>query len=98
MGSFQAGQHIAIPCEIQPGPFPDERLISVQTESGPVSGFVNAEDLLNVEDGKGRIRGVVREATEQTLTVWISGSFFTTNGLAYLSRDWAKSHVRELVA
>jgi hypothetical protein len=46
------------------------------------------------DEGEGYVNAVVKEVSAETVTVVVDGSFFTTNGLAYLNRDWADSHVR----
>jgi len=79
--ALQVGQQIRIPCTIQPGPFSEEPLISFESIDGPVSGFVNSEELGGVNDHP-TIRGIIRAIEKDHLEVWVRGSFFTTNGLA----------------
>jgi len=40
MANFKRGQTVGVPCEIQPGAFPEENLVTITTDSGVVSGFV----------------------------------------------------------
>ena len=94
MASFAPGQSIRIRCEVQRGAFPTESLVTFETVEGPISGFVRSERVERTEGHEGYIHATVKEVTKDTLTVVVEGSFFTTTGLAYLSRDWAKSHVR----
>jgi hypothetical protein len=42
MATFKRGQMVGVPCEIQPGAFPEENLITITTDAGVVSGFVNS--------------------------------------------------------
>jgi hypothetical protein len=83
---FEPGQAIGIPCDATQGAFPGECLVSFESKTGPVSGFVPAENIERF-GSETYLRGVIKEVSEDTLTVWVQGSFFTTTGLAYLSRD-----------
>jgi hypothetical protein len=93
MASYTPNQAVLIKCEIQPGPFPTEWLVTFQAADGPVSGFVRRENVRRVAGGEGYITATVKEASSDTVTVVVEGSFFTTNGLAYLNRAWADAHV-----
>ena len=77
--TFRPGDVVGIACQIQEGPFPEEKLITVETIDGPISGFVKLENL-NIEEeaDNGVVRGTVVSAKDETITVKISGSFFTT--------------------
>lgn len=94
MARFTPNQSVLIRCEIQAGPFPTEYLVTFQTADGPVSGFVRSDSVQKRDEGEGYVNAVVKEVSAETVTVVVDGSFFTTNGLAYLNRDWADSHVR----
>ena len=91
MPNFEPGESVAIPATIQQGAFPGEHLVTVQTSSGAVSGFVRDQDI--VEPNK-TIRGVVRKLTSATLEVELSGSYFTTNGLVALASDPLLNNVK----
>lgn len=93
MARYTPNQSVLIRCEIQAGPFPTESLVTFQTADGPVSGFVRAENVRKLNDGEGYVSAIVKEVSPETVTVVVEGSFFTTNGLAYLNRTWADSHV-----
>ena len=85
--ALKVGQQVWIRCTVQPGPFSEERLVSVETVDGPVTGFVRTEELRSDDHF---VRGVVRDvAEEEYVEVWIRGSFFTTNGLANVPRELA---------
>jgi hypothetical protein len=77
--ALMVGQPVWILCSVQPGPFSDEPLITIDSIDGPVTGFVNSEEL---SPDQARVRGVVRGIESDRVEVWIRGSFFTTNGLA----------------
>lgn len=76
------GQQVWIPCKVQPGPFSDEPLVTFESIDGPVTGFVNNDELRGAAGGQTTVRGIVRNIEKDHIEVWIKGSFFTTNGLA----------------
>lgn len=79
--AFNAGDFIGVVCEVQPGPFDDEKLVTVETTDGAISGFVKTSELR--QSGKNwEVRGKVQSVGDTSITVWILGSFFTTNGIA----------------
>ena len=86
--TFKRGELIGVPCSIQLGPFPDERLVTVETDAGIISGFVK-EDNLETSDGeRGLVKGTVVDATDDSITVKLFGSFFTTaQGVASVKPD-----------
>jgi hypothetical protein len=86
MTEYKAGDEIGIPCDVNPGPFSGEKLISLETVSGIVSGFVREPDLLTVAD-QSYVKAVVLSEEDDHLEVKIRGSFFTTNGLATVPRQ-----------
>ena len=93
MASYTPDQSILIKCEVEPGPFPTEWLVTFQSSDGPVSGFVRRENVRRVAGGEGYITATIKDVSSETITVVVEGEFFTTNGLAYLNRVWADSHV-----
>lgn len=94
MTSLAVGQTVQVPCEVQRGAFPTEMLVTVETSEGPISGFVRAENVVGVKGHDGFIVATVRDISSDIVTVVLSGSFFTTTGIAYLNRDWANSHLQ----
>jgi hypothetical protein len=59
---LRVGDEIWIPCEVRPGPFDDERLIRVESESGEWVGFVNIRWLAQpIEKGRSAVRAVVED-------------------------------------
>ncbi len=88
MGTIEVGEMIRIPCEVKPGPFSDERLISFETIEGVISGFVEERDLQ--QDGSHFfVSGMVKEVELDKIVVVVQGSFFQTNGIATVSRSVA---------
>lgn len=94
--TLSVGERVGIRCDVSPGPFPGEFLVTFETVSDPVSGFVQESAILSQDDGEGYVIGVVETITETEIKVRVSGSFFTTNGLAWLSQDWARANVRSV--
>jgi hypothetical protein len=80
------GQEIWIRCKIQPGPFSDENLVTIESVNGPISGFIAADEL---REGPPRVRGIVHHIMKDSIEVWIRGSFFTTNGLTNVAPELA---------
>lgn len=75
------GEKVLVPTEVKAGAFPGEKLVTVSTESGPVSGFAKADAIVVRADAQ-YLMAEVKTVRPETLTVKLSGSFFTTTGLA----------------
>ena len=84
---MESGQVVGIPCDVSEGPFPSELLVIFETMTGTVSGFVHPDYVAASETGQSYLRGVIKDVDEDRLSVWVRGSFFTTSGLAYFSKD-----------
>lgn len=84
--ALQVSQRVWIPCKVQPGPFSDEPLITVDSLDGPITGFVSAEE---VSRDRAKVQAIVRGIGEDHVEVWIKGSFFTTNGLTNVPMELA---------
>ena len=82
------GAVIGVPCDVRPGPFSGEQLITLDTENGPISGFVRDNELKTVSD-KWYVRAIIESIEDDLLSVKIRGSFFTTNGIATIPRSSA---------
>jgi hypothetical protein len=87
--SFNIGELVGVACLIQLGPFPDERLVTVETKDGTISGFVKQINLKIDDPGRGFVKGTVVEADDDdSITVKLFGSFFTTAlGVASVRRN-----------
>jgi hypothetical protein len=48
MAAMKVDDVIGVLCKVQPGPFSDERLISIETVDGSISGFVSENELKQV--------------------------------------------------
>ncbi len=84
------GSEIEVPCDVTQGAFKNERLVTIKTAIGPITGFID-NHLVKIDDDnahRGVIRGTVREVRADGLvSVVFSGSFLNTNGLAQFARD-----------
>lgn len=88
---FQIGQWVNIPCDIGTGAFPDEYLVTLTTQNGPSSGFVQAR---HVNKPAGSIRGIISKIDGETITVQLPGEFFTTAmGFMTFPAPWVNKHV-----
>ncbi|MGE0684295.1 MAG: hypothetical protein AB7P69_25730 [Candidatus Binatia bacterium] len=95
MATFKRGQMVGVPCEIQPGAFPEENLITITTDAGVVSGFVKSAYIEKTHGTSGYVKGTVLEVTSDKVQVRIPGSFFTTaSGVTSVSSDWAREHLQ----
>ena len=80
------GADINIPCTAETGAFPDERLVSVESYNGTISGFVSDRDVHQSANGSTYLIGTVRGLEDDKVYVFLQGSFFTTTGIASFSR------------
>lgn len=71
---IESGSRIWIPCEVFPGPFPDERNVAIDSPVGRWVGFVDT-DLLRekIAEGKTAIRLTVVEANEREVSARLPG-------------------------
>jgi len=88
MEPINPGMKVRIQCKVKSRPFPGERLVMFDTLDGPISGFVKENELV-ADRWKWFIIGIVQSVERDYLAVNLSGSFFTTNGIAHLSREMA---------
>ena len=93
MANFEPGEVVAVPAIVQQGAFPGEYLVTVQTNSGEMSGFVRERDFVTPQK---TIRAVVRSSSPAVLGVQLAGSYFTTNGFMEFATDWASKNVKAI--
>jgi hypothetical protein len=86
--NLTVGAIIGVLCEVQQGPFSEDRMISFDTVDGPVTGFVR-ENELRKDGNEWRVRAVVLAIQNDEIEVRIRGSFFTTNGIATIPATMA---------
>jgi hypothetical protein len=77
------GEKVLVPTEVGDGAFPNEKLVTVNTQEGPVSGFARADFIVRNNEGE-FLMAEVKNVSEAALTVRLFGSFFTTTGVADL--------------
>jgi len=95
MAQFRRGQIVNIPCSVEPGPFPDEVLVTMNTDTGVVSGFLKSSSVVR-HNGRDYVQGIVIEASAESVQVRVPGSFFTTaTGLTTVSSGWARDNFME---
>jgi hypothetical protein len=71
---IKKGMVIWVPCEVNGGPFPDERRVYVNTEIDEWFGFVNISELdKKVKHGKDRVRALVLDIQPALMIVGING-------------------------
>lgn len=78
------GETVLVPTNVKAGAFPGEKLVSVETKDGIVSGFAKSDSIVEQSNAQ-YLKAEVKNVTRQTLTVKLAGSFFTTTGLADIS-------------
>jgi hypothetical protein len=88
MTGMKVGDVIGVQCDVRPGPFSGEHMITFDTVDGPISGFVRDSDLKE-RGSKWYVRAVIQGIKDDVLEVRVKGSFFTTNGLASVPRRYA---------
>jgi hypothetical protein len=93
MKAFRPGDYVAVKCDISPGPFPEEVLVTITTDRENISGFVQKANLVSRDKVNWYIKGKVLTVTESYLKVQLSGSFFTTTGIAAFNLNWAKDNI-----
>lgn len=75
------GEKVLVPTEVKAGAFPGERLVTVSTDTGPISGFAKT-DVIVARGGGSYLVGEVKNVSGSSSTIKLAGSFFTTTGLA----------------
>ena len=83
---IRLGMQLRIPCTAQNGAFKDEYLITIETKDGMISGFIEADAVSSDAAGNKYVLGTVREINGEIVAIRLSGSFFTTAGLARFSQ------------
>ena len=90
MTMLAPGERVLVPTQVEAGAFPNEKLVTVETQEGPISGFARAD--LIVQNATGQyLVAEVKTISESSATVKIFGSFFTTTGLATISPEMLKA-------
>lgn len=80
------GEKVLVPTEVKEGAFPGEKLVTVNTQLGPVSGFAK-DNFIVSRSGGHYLLAQVQKVSKTSLTVKLFGSFFTTTGVADIPRE-----------
>lgn len=85
MSNPNPGEKILVPTEVRDGAFPGEKLVTVNTKGGRISGFAKVDYVVSKPDGQ-YLLAEVKGVSGNMLTVRLFGSFFTTTGVAEIPR------------
>jgi hypothetical protein len=78
--AYDVGQFVWIPCEVKPGPFPDERIARIRSEQGEWVGFVPVHSLRDpVFEGSTFVRAIITRLAGGTFRARISGESVTSS-------------------
>lgn len=81
--TVRPGAKIRIPCEVKPGPFPDERMVRVHRPGGPWLGFVETFHLCDApEVGPTDILATVTEVSDEEFVARLPGHASAVPGSA----------------
>jgi hypothetical protein len=91
---FATGELVGVPCATYPGPFSNERLVKVETESGAIWGFVT-DNNLQVADSQGADtdRGYVKSAVIEQASESILA---TSSRIILTSRNCRRSQTKSV--
>jgi hypothetical protein len=71
---LNVGSVVWIPCEVKPGPFPDERRVRIQSSLGEWIGFVSATMLQDpITEGETKVRIVIVDVQDDRFSAKIPG-------------------------
>jgi hypothetical protein len=71
---IKKGMVVWLPCEVRPGPFPNERKVYIHAESSEWFGFVDISQLKEkVEEGEDAIRATVIGVQAERVVLGIRG-------------------------
>jgi hypothetical protein len=75
LSAIKKGMVRWLPCKVRKGPFPNERMVYINTGISEWFGFVNIAELKSkVEEGDDSVRAIVLAVEGDTVTVGIRGS------------------------
>lgn len=77
---YQAGRLVWIPCEVKPGPFPDERIVRIRSEHDEWVGFVSVDALRTpVVEGHTFVRAVIMQVEGSRFNAKVAGEPVTSS-------------------
>lgn len=88
MLDLKVGDQVSVPCDVKPGPFSDELLVTIETIDGPIAGFVQKSELTERQQ-QSYVKALVKALSLNHIEVWLKGEFFQTAGLASVERNRA---------
>jgi hypothetical protein len=77
---------VYVATDVDAGAFPGEKLVTIETDEGAISGFAK-DDSIITENNKKYLKAEFRGISQSSMTVLLFGSFFTTTGLASIPKD-----------
>jgi hypothetical protein len=86
MAGLARGEKILVPTDAKSGAFPGERIVTISTETGPISGFTKTDFIIS-QDDRTYLLAEVKKVLADVITVKLYGSFFTTTGLADIPKS-----------
>ena len=96
MKTFEEGQYVSIPCTVQSGMLPNERLVIVETKDGSYSGFVPKDCFWqNGNRREGYIPGIIKNVQGNTYTLGLPGEWFIS-GIMDFTVDWIQENANLL--
>jgi len=95
MSGLTVGKKVKIPCNIQPGAFSSERLITIETDETIFSGFINIEHLEEETESRGYVVGTIMSVDPEYYTIKTPASLFTSAaGRTSINSAWATEHLQ----
>ena len=94
MANLEPGSLLEIPCTFEPGAFVGEAYVTIALEDEEISGFIPVSLLKKINEKSGSISAKIVEVFDDSISVRIPGSFFTTTGIAELSKGWATTNIK----
>ena len=72
--AYQVGHLVWIPCEVKPGPFSDERIAKIHSDSADWVGFVPVHSLRDpITEGRTYVRAVITALSDRRFVAKIAG-------------------------
>jgi hypothetical protein len=86
MNEINKGDRLYIPVQVGAGAFSGECFVTLDAIEGPISGFISSAQV-NRRNEDAFIEAKVLDLDSDRIAVRLRGSFFTTTGLAHISRQ-----------
>ena len=90
MEKLKAGNTVWFPCEVKPGPFPNERSVLVRTPDKPWVGFVEVRFLKElIASGKTSVRALIVEVRNDRIVIALPGQPLDSSRVRVIPKDEA---------